>query len=180
MPAPRRATGAPQARGVTSASAPGPREQIPVRPTRRDGGTFPLIADYAFLSDCHTGALVAPDGSVEWLCLPRFDGPSVFGAMLESADSWAGIPIERRAFGPNWLDGVGAILHPATLTSQPRRLLQAVAAGVAFYATAASGLDPADYRPISHFASVFAAPRTRRRVRTSRRGSRSAWPRGCC
>jgi GH15 family glucan-1,4-alpha-glucosidase len=44
---------------------------------------FPAIADYAFLSDCHCGALVAPDGSVEWLCVPRFDAPSVFGALLD-------------------------------------------------------------------------------------------------
>ena len=44
---------------------------------------FPPIADYAFLSDCHTGALLAPDGTIEWLCVPRFDAPSIFGALLD-------------------------------------------------------------------------------------------------
>ena len=77
----------------------------------------------------------------------------VFGAMLEGGDFWAGVPVERRSFGPGWLDGIGAILHPATLTAQPRRLLQAAANGVALYATPECGLEPADYRPLSAFGN---------------------------
>jgi GH15 family glucan-1,4-alpha-glucosidase len=45
--------------------------------------SFPPIADYAFLSDCENSCLVAPNGAVEWLCLPRPDSPSVFGALLD-------------------------------------------------------------------------------------------------
>jgi GH15 family glucan-1,4-alpha-glucosidase len=44
---------------------------------------FPRIGSYGFISDCHTGALIAPNGSVEWLCLPRFDSPAVFCSILD-------------------------------------------------------------------------------------------------
>jgi GH15 family glucan-1,4-alpha-glucosidase len=47
------------------------------------GSPFPPIAEYAFLSDCETTALIAPSGNVEWLCLPRMDSASVFGAILD-------------------------------------------------------------------------------------------------
>ena len=59
---------APSGRKPQSAAAPSP---------------FPPIADYGFLSNCHTGALVAPDGAVDWLCVPSFDSPSIFGSLLD-------------------------------------------------------------------------------------------------
>jgi GH15 family glucan-1,4-alpha-glucosidase len=44
---------------------------------------FPPIASYGFLSNCHTAALVAPDGAIGWLCVPSFDSPSIFGTLLD-------------------------------------------------------------------------------------------------
>jgi len=55
------------------------------------------IGDYGFLSDGEVSALVAPGGSVDWMCVPRFDAPSVFGSILgKRAGTFRVAPLETR------------------------------------------------------------------------------------
>ena len=90
---------------------------------------FPRISSYGFVSDCHTGALIAPNGSVEWLCLPRFDSPSVFGSLLDrSCGFWRigppglGAPVSRRyepgtnVLETTWMTGSGWVIVRDVLT----------------------------------------------------------------
>jgi GH15 family glucan-1,4-alpha-glucosidase len=51
------------------------------------------IADYALVSDCRSAGLVSKAGSVDWLCFPRFDSPSIFGRLLDAdAGHWSITP----------------------------------------------------------------------------------------
>ena len=62
------------------------------------------------------------------------------GSALEGADFWDGV--KTLSAGPDWLDGVAAVVQPAVVEDNPRRLLGALAAGVPVIATPACGLDP--------------------------------------
>lgn len=57
------------------------------------------IEEYALVSNCHTAALISDEGSIDWLCLPRLDSPSLFGALLGTPDegSWQLRPADPRA-----------------------------------------------------------------------------------
>jgi GH15 family glucan-1,4-alpha-glucosidase len=95
---------------------------------------FTPIADYGFLSNCHTGALVAPDGTVDWLCVPRFDSPSVFGTVLDRGAGGFrfgpfGTNVPRaRIYEPgtnllvtSWKTATGWVVVRDALTMGPRR-----------------------------------------------------------
>ncbi|HEV2699268.1 MAG TPA: trehalase-like domain-containing protein, partial [Terriglobales bacterium] len=57
--------------------------QQTLTPSEFSTGAFPAINDYGIIGDCRSAALVAKNGSVEWLCWPRFDSSSIFAAMLD-------------------------------------------------------------------------------------------------
>jgi GH15 family glucan-1,4-alpha-glucosidase len=44
---------------------------------------YPEIADYGYIADCHSAALVSQTGSIDWCCLPRYDSASCFGRLLD-------------------------------------------------------------------------------------------------
>jgi len=45
--------------------------------------SYPPIEDHGLIGDLQTAALVSTDGTVDWMCLPRFDSPGVFASLLD-------------------------------------------------------------------------------------------------
>src|SRR3954466_630800 len=94
---------------------------------------FPTIESFGFLSNCHTAALVAPDGAIAWLCVPAFDAPSVFGTILDRQAGYfrvgpfgLGVPASR-SYEPGtntlvttWHTSSGWVVVRDALTMGPR------------------------------------------------------------
>ena len=78
------------------------------------------IEDYALISDCYTGALIGNDGSLDWLCLPRYDSESIFGALLGTEDHgrWLLAPSDPNATNTRHYDGSTFILVTTWTTAK--------------------------------------------------------------
>jgi GH15 family glucan-1,4-alpha-glucosidase len=88
------------------------------------------IAEHALLSDCNSAALVNRDGSVEWLCFPRFDSPSVFGRLLDdSAGHWSIHPAGEFQTGRRYVDETMVLETTFTTSTGSVTITDALALG---------------------------------------------------
>ena len=86
------------------------------------------IADYGLLSDCHSAALVSRAGSVDWLCFPRFDGPSVFGRLLgDDAGHWSIAPVGESKAVRRYVDRTMVLETTFSTPSGTARLVETMA-----------------------------------------------------
>src|SRR5512132_2216611 len=67
----------------------------PAEAAARDAAASTPIADYGLLADCNSAALVDREGSIDWLCLPRYDSDAIFSRLLDpAAGHWSIRPAE--------------------------------------------------------------------------------------
>src|SRR5215218_5298143 len=97
-------------------------------PTAARADDFVPIADYGLLSDCSSAALVSRDGSIDWLCLPRFDSPGVFSRLLDpAAGHWSIAPVAPFTTQRRYLPGTLVIETTFTTESGSVRMTDALA-----------------------------------------------------
>jgi alpha,alpha-trehalase len=88
------------------------------------------LSDYALLSDCRSAALVSRDGSVDWLCFPRFDGPSVFGRLLDPVGGYFSIrPVGDYEVSRRYVDQTMVLETTFTSAAGSAMLTDALAVG---------------------------------------------------
>ena len=88
------------------------------------------IADYALLSDCRSAALVSSTGSIDWLCFPRFDAPSVFARLLDDhAGHWSIHAIDASETHRRYIDTTMVIETRFTTPTGVAVLVDAMAMG---------------------------------------------------
>jgi alpha,alpha-trehalase len=99
-------------------------------PTRASGertGDFRPIADYGLLADCNSAALVDRYGSVDWLCVPRYDSDAVFSRILDpDAGHWSIRPVGSYSIERRYLPGTLIIETTFTTDTGRVRLLDAM------------------------------------------------------
>src|SRR6266566_5726964 len=106
----------------------------PGRPLAFKGGGAEMnslpIGDYALLSDCRSAALVSRAGSVDWLCFPRFDGPSVFARLLdEQAGHWSISTVNATEVSRRYIEGTMALETTFRTPTGSAVLIDAMAMG---------------------------------------------------
>src|ERR671934_989368 len=100
----------------------------PVKSPARDAGAFTPIADYGLLADCNSSALVDRAGSIDWLCLPRYDSDAVFARLLDpDAGHWSIRPSGAFEAKRRYLPGTLVLETMFSTESGVVRLLDALA-----------------------------------------------------
>ena len=91
------------------------------------------IADYALIGDTRTAGLISKSGSVDWMCLPRFDGLPVFGRLVDRASggSFSISLVETNEVRRSYLPGSAVLETTMSTSTGEARLVEGMVANVA-------------------------------------------------
>src|SRR5215212_6205358 len=98
------------------------------QPASAEAGQSVPVADYGMLADCASAALVSRAGSIDWLCLPRYDSPAIFARLLDpEAGHWSITPAGEYTADRRYLPGTLVIETTFTTPTGRVRLTDALA-----------------------------------------------------